>query len=70
MTSMRCDWQRNLLAAGQQRFTPIQVNEDGIIWDGHHAVREAAEQGAMVDVLVVAQPLKPVGLLILDLPVR
>jgi len=70
LDQMRLKWQRRLLATAQPRFTPIQANENGIIWDGHHAVRAAAEQGITVEVLVVAQPLQPVGLLILDLPVR
>jgi hypothetical protein len=65
----RLDLQRQLLASGQARFTPIQVTQDGVIWDGHHAVRAAAEAGRRVAVLVVAQRIRWIGLRIVDLPV-
>lgn len=70
LNKSRLDAQRQLLDGRVARFTPIQVNLDGIIWDGHHAVRAAAEKDRLVDVLVVAQPLKADGQRILDLPVR
>jgi hypothetical protein len=66
----RLETQEQLLDRGVDRLTAIQVNLDGIIWDGHHAVRAAAEKGHLVDVMVVAQPLKSCGQRILDLPVR
>lgn len=64
------DFQRALLRAGTKRWTPIQVTRDGVIWDGHHAARAAAEEGRLVDVLVVDLAVNAVGDLILDLPVR
>src|SRR5262245_28423375 len=64
----RLQQQQQLLASGVAKLTPIQVNELGIIWDGHHAVRAAAEAGTKVDVLVISQALTAVGMLILDLP--
>jgi hypothetical protein len=62
--------QRALIQAGTPRLTPIQATTDGVIWDGHHAVRAAAERGETVDVLVVAALVPPTGLTILQLPVR
>jgi hypothetical protein len=70
LVKARVDAQRALLRSGRKRYTPIQVSTDGVIWDGHHAVRAAAEEGAMVEVQVVSVPLKPAGSLILQLPVR
>jgi len=46
------------------------VTPDGVIRDGHHAVRAAAEEGATVDVLVVNDKVSPAGPDILALPVR
>jgi hypothetical protein len=66
----RLEHQRLLLLGGYQRFTPIQVTAQGVIHDGHHGARAAAERGITVDVLVVAESVPPVGLWILDLPVR
>jgi hypothetical protein len=66
----RLDFQRGLLLAGKARLTPIQVTAEGVIWDGHHGVRAAAERGDPVDVLVVPGAIPPCGLLILQLPVR
>ncbi len=66
----RVDWQRLLLKRKQKRHTPIQVTRDGVIFDGHHGVRAAAEEGLAVDVLIVDQPTPAVGVFILDLPVR
>jgi hypothetical protein len=66
----RLDLQRQLLAGNITRFTPIQVNLEGIIWDGHHGARAAAEKGRLVDVLVIDQPITASGIQILALPVR
>jgi hypothetical protein len=52
------------------RFSPVQVTPDGVIFDGHHMVRAAAEDGKLIDVRVVSISQPPVGELILDLPVR
>lgn len=69
LSRVRLDIQQGLLDAGQQRSAPIQVTADGVIWDGHHAVRLAAEQGGKVSVLVVNVKQKPTAASILDLPV-
>lgn len=47
------DKQAALRAAGIPRSTPIMVTVEGVIWDGHHAVRLAAEEARTVDVRVV-----------------
>jgi hypothetical protein len=66
----RLEAQRLLIQTGQRRHTMIQVTPDGVIYDGHHGVRAAAEQGVTVDVLVIDQQVPPSGLSILALPVR
>jgi hypothetical protein len=66
----RLEFQRALTQPGKVRLTPIQVTQDGVIWDGHHAVRVAAEEGRTVDVLIIGQTVPPSGLAILALPVR
>ena len=47
----RLDVQAALRQTGTPRSTPILVTIEGVIWDGHHAVRLAAENGEMVDVV-------------------
>lgn len=66
----RLDLQRALLQAGRERLMPIQVTSEGVIWDGHHAVRAAAEDGRTVQVVVIDKLVQAVGTAILDLPVR
>ena len=66
----RLDAQRLLYRSQTDRHTAIQVTVDGVIWDGHHAVRVAAEDNAFVDVLVVSVIEAWSGLSILQLPVR
>ena len=66
----RLDVQAALRQTGTPRSTPILVTIQGVIWDGHHAVRLAAENGERVDVRVVALLESPSGLTILQLPVR
>ena len=66
----RLDVQAALRQTGTPRSTPILVTIEGVIWDGHHAVRLAAEKGETVDVRVVALLESPSGLTILQLPVR
>jgi hypothetical protein len=66
----RLNHQRILRQTQTTRLTPIQVGVDGVIWDGHHAVRVAAELGETVDVQVVAWSDPWSGLTILKLPVR
>jgi|SRR5579884_334147 len=70
LSQLRLARQRALVLAGTPRHTPIEVTPDGVIWDGHHAVRVAAERGETVDVLVVAVRVPPSGMTILLLPVR
>jgi hypothetical protein len=70
LSKVRLAAQRSLKQANQQRYTPIQVTPQGVLWDGHHAVRVAAEDGDVVNVKVVDQTVPPVGLTILQLPVR
>jgi hypothetical protein len=65
----RLDLQRQLLVSRTPRQTPIQVTTDGVIFDGHHAVRAAAEMGRLIDVKVIAFPQAPTADSILDLPV-
>lgn len=70
LIQLRLDFQRGLRQTGRQRLTPIQVTTEGVIWDGHHTVRAAAEGGETVDVLIVASLVQASGLTILQLPVR
>jgi hypothetical protein len=67
---LRLEAQRHLLQAGQRRYTMIQVTTEGVIWDGHHGVRAAAEESVFVDVRVVDPHVTASGLLIMQLPVR
>jgi hypothetical protein len=69
LSQVRLDIQQGLLDSGTQRSTPIRVAPDGVIWDGHHAVRLAAEQGSTLTVQVVKFKLTPTAASILDLPV-
>jgi hypothetical protein len=48
----------------------IRVTPDGVIYDGHHGARAAAEEGRTVDVEVIDQHVPPSGLSLLALPVR
>ena len=65
----RLDMQKALQDAGIERGTPIEVTPNGVIWDGHHAVRVAAEKGNLITVKVVAISLNPTAASIMDLPV-
>jgi hypothetical protein len=66
----RLDEQRRLLRSGIPRFTPVQATPDGVIFDGHHMMRAAAEEGKLIDVRVVGITQPPAGEMILDLPER
>ena len=70
LSQVRLDHQRMLRRTRIARHTPIQVTVAGVIWDGHHAVRVAAEEGHTVEVLVVRVVEAWSGLTILQLPVR
>jgi hypothetical protein len=69
LSQVRLDTQRALVDAGIQRHTPVQVTLEGVIWDGHHAARVAAEKQLLVVVKVVTEQLAPTADSILDLPV-
>jgi len=59
-----------LILAGRDRFSPILATRAGVIYDGHHAVRASAEEGRLVDVLVVTELIATTSDSILSLPVR
>ena len=61
--------QQQLIEQGTPRITPIKVTPEGVIWDGNHGARAAAEAGVPVSVEVVPGPLLPKGPII-RLPVR
>ena len=69
LSQVRFDLQKALSDCGTERSTPIEVTPDGVIWDGHHAVRVAVEAGKPVTVKVVNVRVKPTAASILDLPV-
>ena len=53
--------QLHLLRQGTRRFTLVEVNEAGRIYDGHHGVRAAIELDVPVDVNVVSGDEPPEG---------
>jgi hypothetical protein len=64
----RLEVQRQLIQQGTQRHTPVTVSVDGVIYDGNHGVRAAAEENVAVDVLIT--DMKAIGFgSILALPV-
>src|SRR5689334_7773722 len=69
LLQVRVDMQQALLDAGTERSTPIQVTPDGVIWDGHHAVRAAAQDSTLITVKVVKASVKPTATSIMDLTV-
>jgi hypothetical protein len=69
LSRVRLDMQQALLDAGIDRSTPIEVTPDGVIWDGHHAVRIAAEKGMPIIVKIVNVRVDPTASSIMDLPV-
>jgi hypothetical protein len=68
LESSRLQLQRQLIAAGRKRNTMIEVNRDGVIIQGNHGARAAAEMGVSVDILIVSCPHPNFGL-ILSIPV-
>jgi hypothetical protein len=70
LSQARLDIQRALLDAGIERGTPVEVTSDGVIWDGHHAVRVAADKGILITVKVVRLRLNPKAASIMDLEVE
>src|SRR5258708_18183829 len=69
LIQQRLDCQRALAKSGRDRLTPILVNKDGVIFDGHHAIRVAAEEGNLIRARVVDFPLQPTARSILELPI-
>jgi hypothetical protein len=70
LLSVRLAGQVQLLQNNQPRWTPITVTPEAVIFDGHHAIRAAAEGGLLVEVTIIDAEVAPVGLSILELPVR
>jgi hypothetical protein len=68
LSRKRLEFQRSLIRSNRERFTPIQVSRNGVIIDGHHYVRAAAEEGRRVDVFVSPLPAVSKAGSILDLP--
>jgi hypothetical protein len=66
----RLEFQRKLIQSGQARFTPIQVSQEGVIIDGHHYIRAAAEERRLIQVLVTSLSAGALADSILDLPLR
>ena len=64
----RLELQRQLIANGIKRSSLIKVNCQGIILEGNHGARVAAEMGVPVEVLVVDMPHPTTGP-ILQVPV-
>ena len=52
----RLEDQRQLIAPGTPRYTLIQVNCQGIILQGNHGARAAAEAGIAIDIQVLDFP--------------
>jgi len=59
-----------VIQSGQVRFTPIQVSREGVIIDGHHYTRAAAEEGRLIEVVVTSLSAVALADSILDLPLR
>ena len=66
----RLEFQRNLIRSKRTRYTPIQVSQDGVIIDGHHYARAAAEEGQLVEVLVSGFSAAACAVSVLELPLR
>jgi hypothetical protein len=64
----RINLQRQLIATGIRRHTLIQVNLDGIIIQGNHGARAAAEAGVPIEVRVIDLPHPSTGP-ILSIPI-
>lgn len=69
----RLEAQRELIRAGTRRTSPIFVTPDGVIIDGHHGTRAAAEAGLPVEIEVREMapgcPLPALAASILDLEI-
>jgi hypothetical protein len=70
LVRVRLDLQRSLVRANLVRWTTIVVTIEGVIFDGHHAVRVAAEDDRLVDLEVTPLLMTASAASIMDLPVR
>lgn len=66
----RLDLQRELIKNNIERKTVIKVTKEGIIEDGHHGARAAAEVGKYVDVEVVSRTISSTNTPILKMPIK
>lgn len=64
----RLDAQRHLLRQQIARWTPIFVTKSGVIYDGNHAARAAAEAGEGIEIQVIDASAKGFGN-VLSLPI-
>ena len=64
----RLNLQRQLIARGIKRTTMIEVNCEGVIIQGNHGARAAAEAGLSIDIRIVNLPYPNFGS-ILQIPV-
>ena len=63
--------QQDLISSGTPRTTPIQATQEGVIWDGNHGARAAADANVPVNVQVIKPPISPTPKgPVQDLPVR
>jgi hypothetical protein len=69
LVGARLTYQQQLIRQGTPRPTPIQVTPDGVIWDGNHGARAAAQAGVPVTVQVVPGTGTARGP-VTDLPIR
>lgn len=69
LSRVRLGFQNKLVQSGTPRHSPVLVNTEGVIFDGHHAVRVAAEDGTLIDMKVIDYPVAATADSILDLPV-
>jgi hypothetical protein len=71
LVGQRLAQQQLLLQQRTPRYTPITATQEGVIWDGNHGARAAADAGKAIDVKVV-NPECPVNSYgpVKDLPIR
>jgi hypothetical protein len=70
LVRVRLDFQRSLVRANLVRRTPILVTIEGVIFDGHHAIRVAVEDNRLVELDVTPLLMTASAASIMDLPVR
>ena len=69
LTAKEYDSLKYSIRENSGNVVPIIVNQHGIILDGHHRIRAAAELGMKVEVRVVSNPTTP-RMPILRVPIR